>query len=127
MEKDYEILLQKLNVKTLKQFIKTYMNHVKITISGKKKDTLIKHILNHTSLINNAIFLKQHEFNINEFDNKKVKTKNKKVKTNNDNISINKIDISKNDNNIFNHIYPYNNYYEMMNFKFPYQYIYIIN
>jgi hypothetical protein len=46
----YKDILNKMTVSDLKALIKKYMSHVKITVTGKKKDELIKHILKHTKL-----------------------------------------------------------------------------
>ena len=47
---EYEKLLHSLTVLELKQIIKRYISHVKITVTGKKKTELIKHIMWHTKL-----------------------------------------------------------------------------
>lgn len=61
---EYKNMLKKLNVKDLKHFISVYMSHVKIKVSGKKKQELIEHILTHTDLINGKIKIKDSVFDI---------------------------------------------------------------
>jgi hypothetical protein len=61
---DYQKKLENLTVPALKQIIKTYMQHVKITVSKKKKSELITHLMEHTKLENNKIVLKNISFNM---------------------------------------------------------------
>ena len=46
----YQKVLNSLTVKDLKQIIRDYMSHLKITMSKKTKDQLITHILEHTDI-----------------------------------------------------------------------------
>lgn len=61
---EYKKHLNSLTVKSLKELIKKYMNHVKIIVSKKTKNQLIEHIMEHTELKNNMIVLKNTEFNL---------------------------------------------------------------
>jgi hypothetical protein len=59
---DYKKMLNSLDVKGLKGFVKQYMGHLKITVSKKTKAELIEHIMKHTELKNNKVVLKDVEF-----------------------------------------------------------------
>jgi hypothetical protein len=61
---EYKKLLNGLDVKSLKAFIKKYMSHVKILVSKKKKEELIEHILEHTELRDGKVISKSGEFNL---------------------------------------------------------------
>ena len=54
----YKDYLNSKNVAFLKDIIRNYMGHVKITVSGKKKSELIDHIIAHTDYQNGSIISK---------------------------------------------------------------------
>ena len=54
----YKDYLNSKNVAFLKDIIRNYMGHVKITVSGKKKSELIDHIIAHTDYQNGNIVSK---------------------------------------------------------------------
>jgi len=60
MNTNYKELLNVLTVKQLKTLIRDYMNHMKITVSKKKKNELISHLLEHTEIRNEKIVLKDN-------------------------------------------------------------------
>lgn len=63
---EYKKLLNGLDLKSLKGFIKKYMKHVKILVSKKKKEELIEHIMEHTELRDGKVFLKITDFDLPE-------------------------------------------------------------
>jgi hypothetical protein len=78
---DYKKMLNSLDMKTLKGFVKQYMSHLKITTSKKTKDELIEHIMKHTELRNGKVVLKDVEFDTPKAKTKEIKeVKDKKVK-----------------------------------------------
>lgn len=59
MTANYDALLNKLKVKELKELIKAHITHVKVNVSKKKKEDLIKDLKKHTKYVNNEIVLKE--------------------------------------------------------------------
>ena len=76
----YDLFLNKMKVDELKDIIRKYKLHVTFSMSGKKKQELINHLVNHTDLVNNEIVLKNKVIVPNtdtEFKRKAMKIKNK--------------------------------------------------
>jgi hypothetical protein len=76
----YDLFLSKFKVNELKDIIRKYKLHVTFSMSGKKKDELIKHLTEHTDLVNNEIVIKSKVIIPNsdiEFKKKSIKIKNK--------------------------------------------------
>ena len=59
MTASYDALLNKLKVNELKELIKAHITHVKVHVSKKKKEDLIKELKKHTKYVNNEIVLKE--------------------------------------------------------------------
>ena len=57
---DYKSRLQKLTVPVIKQIIRQYTSHVKLTMKGKNKASLIEHLMKHTKLDNKKIVLNEN-------------------------------------------------------------------
>lgn len=55
---DYLTKLKKLKVDQLKNIVRHYLQHLNIKLTGIKKDYLIFHLLKHTELIDNKIYVK---------------------------------------------------------------------
>lgn len=67
---EYKNFLNSLSLNAIKKFIKTYMAHVKIVMTRKGKDELIKHIMKHTQLKGDKIVLKKASFDMPEEEEK---------------------------------------------------------
>ena len=75
----YQNVLNSLTVKELKQIIRDYMSHLRITMSKKSKQQLIDHIIEHTK-INDKGEIKNKVYLVHTIPKKKDSVKSKKVK-----------------------------------------------
>jgi len=78
--RDYKYFLECLRVNDLKDIIRRYMKHVNISYSGKKKNELISHIMEHTKLEKNKIVVNSDSLDI--LDEEKIRFRRKYDKDN---------------------------------------------